>query len=333
MPTTSLKLEKKYLKISALGNVLVGCVGITIAIVSSSQAILLDGLFNLTYFATGLFTLKVASLVAGGDDERFPFGYAFFEPLVNGMKGVLVLGISIISLLGAVQALLDGGRSIAAGIAIAYGIFASITSWTTAHITNLGVKATNSPLVRADVENWIINAAISSCVLLAFGGIFVLRALGLGALAPYVDPVVVLAVVAISLSVPVQMAWKSLLALLNRAPTSDIIEEITNIVDANLTNLPVQERFIRVVQPGRQRMVLVHVVLAADYKPDSLSHLDAIREKTYEALSKTHVDTILDILFTTDRQWGAPQSSLKKVQIGNPRSKRKRKDQLSSPNY
>ena len=95
MQTNALKQEKQYLKISALGNVLVGCIGIAVAAVSSSQAIMLDGMFNLTYFATGLFTIKVASLVAGGDDERSPHGYAFFEPLVNGIKGMLVLGVFV----------------------------------------------------------------------------------------------------------------------------------------------------------------------------------------------------------------------------------------------
>lgn len=55
---SSLRIEKKYLLTSAFGNVLVGCIGMAVAVVSSSQAILLDGVFNLTYFATGLFTVN-----------------------------------------------------------------------------------------------------------------------------------------------------------------------------------------------------------------------------------------------------------------------------------
>ena len=84
------------------------------AIASSSQAILLDGLFNIAYLAAGLFTIRVAALLAGGDDERFPFGYGFFEPLVNGIKGLLVLGVTVMALYGAVQALFTGGREIEA---------------------------------------------------------------------------------------------------------------------------------------------------------------------------------------------------------------------------
>jgi predicted Co/Zn/Cd cation transporter (cation efflux family) len=55
-------------------------------------------------------------------------------------------------------------------------------------------------------------------------------------------------------------------------------------------------------------MVLVHVVLPTDYRPDRLSQLDAIRFQTYQALCETNVVTIVDVMFTTDRQWGAPLS-------------------------
>ena len=270
----------------------------------------MDGLFNLTYFATGLFTVKVAGLVARGDDERFPHGYAFFEPLVNGLKGVLVLGVSVMALLGAVGALWSGGRSIAAGAAVAYGAFASLTCWGVALVTRYGAKRTGSPLVSADAENWIVNAAISSCVLLAFGGIFVLQAAGLDAFVPYVDPVVVVAVVGFSLGVPVRMAWQALMELLNRAPEENVVRRVTELVDQHLTDLPVSERFVRVIQPGRTRLVLVHVVLQEEFRPDGLKPLDDIRLRTQESLRHAHEGAVLDMLFTHDRRWGAPLSEV-----------------------
>lgn len=285
-----------------------GVVGMVMAPITSSQAILLDGLFNLTYFASGLFTIKVASLVAGGDDQRFPHGYAFFEPLVNGIKGMLVLGVSVAAMVGAIQALLGGGREIAAAMAIGYGLFASSLCWGVSYITWRGAKETQSPLVRADAENWIVNAAISSCVLIAFTLMFLLRAIGLDWLTPYVDPIVVLAVVAISILVPVRMAHNALMALLNRAPTQEVVDQVTSIIDANLADVPVKERFIRVTQPGRQRMVLAHIVLPDDYELNDLGSLDALREKIYAGLRDAHAVTIADVLFTTNRKWGAPLS-------------------------
>jgi len=54
--------------------------------------------------------LKVARLVLRGDGERFPLGYAFFEPLVNGIKGILLLGLTLTALFSAFDALFSGGR-------------------------------------------------------------------------------------------------------------------------------------------------------------------------------------------------------------------------------
>ena len=71
MNAAALKVERRFLIISAVCNLLLGCLGITFFLVSSSQAILLDGLFNMSYFATGLFTVKVASLVSESSLDSF----------------------------------------------------------------------------------------------------------------------------------------------------------------------------------------------------------------------------------------------------------------------
>jgi cation diffusion facilitator family transporter len=298
--------ERKALLVSTIGNLVVGCVGIFFAVFSSSQAIMLDALFNLAYFATGLFTLKVAALVQEGDDVHFPLGYSFFESLINGIKGVLVLGVSVMALVGAVQALFTGGRAIAAGTAIVYGIFAAIMCWGLAAATRRGARRTGSPLVLADAENWLVNAAISSAVLLAFIGIVVIKDTAVEFLVPYIDPALVLIVVLISISVPVRMAWQALMELLNRSPSQKIIKEVDDIVKRCLASLPVQKYFVRVIQPGRNRMVLVHVVLPTDFQVNGLPMLDALRAETLDKLQDAHPATALDMIFTADPTWGAP---------------------------
>ena len=303
-------VEQRYLIISAIGNLIIGLIGLIFSVTTSSQAILLDGLFNLTYFATGLFTLKVARLVTQADDERFPAGYAFFEPLVNGIKGVLVLGISLMALAGALQAIFSGGRSIAAGMAIAYGTFATLACLGLAIMTRMGFKRTQSPLIHADAENWTVNAAISSAVLLAFGGIFLIRETRFSYLVPYVDPALVLIVVLISISVPVRMAWQALMEMLNRTPPQNVVEQVRQIVRKDLAALPYRQLFVRVLQPGRTRIVMVHAVLPQDFPEIKLRVLDEIRRKTLESLKQAHLATIVDIVFTADSSLAEPASPL-----------------------
>jgi len=299
-------IENRYLKVSALGNLFMATLGIGFFTVTDSQAILLDGLFDLTYFFAALFTYKVAQLVHREDDDRFPYGYAYFEPLVNGVKGLLVLGISIMAFVDATAALLTGGRAIAAGYAILYAATATSGCIGFAFFVRHGARLSASPLLRIDASNWVINAAISACVLIAFSSILLLRDTAYDFLVPYVDPMVVVSVILISLSVPVRMAWQSLMELLNRAPPDKVTDQVRTILEDCTTQLPVEELFIRVLHPGRTRMVLAHVVLPDNFSIETIAMLDNIREQCQNRLREAHLATILDMVFTSDRYWGAP---------------------------
>ena len=57
---------------SAAGNLVMAAAGIAFATAKASQAILLDGLVDLTDFVAALFSLKVAQLIHREDDDRFP---------------------------------------------------------------------------------------------------------------------------------------------------------------------------------------------------------------------------------------------------------------------
>lgn len=299
--------ERRFLQISAGGNLVSACLGLTFAALTSSQAILLDGFFDLVYFSAALFTLKVSRLVHRVDDAHFPVGYAFFEPLTNLIKGLLVTGISLMALAGALQALFSGGRQIAANLAIAYGCLAVLLCVAMVAVMKHGGRKHESPLLRADSENWIVNGAISACVVLAFASILVLERIpSLHGLIPYVDPTIVIAVVSFSFWIPVRMAWNALMQLLNRAPSEAIVEEVNAAVRESIADLPVSESFVRVLQPGRARAVLVHVVLPHDHPPQSLQELDAVRARTLWRLKELHLATALDMLFSTDRRWGEP---------------------------
>lgn len=298
--------ERRYLIVSACGNLFMAVLGLGFAFLTDSQAILLDGLFDATYLIAGLFTLKVVALVHRVDDERFPYGYAHFEPLVNGVKGLLVLGISLEALGGAVASLLGGGHQIFAGAAIFYAILATAGSVALALVVRRAARRTASPLLKADGENWIVNAAVSACVIVAFAAILLVRGTRLGYLGPYIDSLVVVLVVLFTLSVPVRMAWQALMALLNRAPAAGTVSQVRAIIETSLAGLPVEELFVRVIQPGRTRMVLAHAVLPASHRVESLTSLDAVRADAEARLREAHLATILDLVFTADRRWGEP---------------------------
>ena len=310
MDAQQIQTERKILILSALACLVIGTVALAAALLSKSQAILLDGLFNLTYFLAGLFTIKISRLVMRGDDERFPNGYSFFEALMNGIKGLLILGVSVMALIGAVEALLEGGRNIEPGFAIAYAIFATILAWILAIFSTKGYRRSRSPLVKADADGWIVNAAISTAVLVAFVAVYLIQDSDYQHIAPYIDPSLVLVVVLISLSVPIRMSWQALMGLLNRAPSPEIVASVNETVRKSLADWPVEELFVRVVQPGRVRGIMIHVVLPETFPAIDLDAFDQQREHTLQALKQVHGMILMDIVFTKQRRWGAPASHM-----------------------
>ena len=160
--------EHGALLLSAGAALVLGVVGVAAALLTGSGAILLDGLFNLCFFATALLALRVATLVARPDDERYPFGYLFFEPLINTGKGLLILGVSLFALFDAVSAILAGGRVVVVGPAMVYAAVATVACTAVALILRRAARRAPSPLVAADVENWTVNALVSGGVLAGF---------------------------------------------------------------------------------------------------------------------------------------------------------------------
>ena len=97
--------------------------------------------------------------------------------------------------------------------------------------------------------------------------------------------------------------------LVNRAPSAEIRTAVRECVERELADVPAEQVTVRVLQPGRTRLVFVHVVLQPDAE-FSVEQMDAAREKGSVALAKLHENTEPDILFTKDRKWGAPMPSV-----------------------
>ena len=105
-------LEKRGLWLSIIGALFMAGLGVGFAILTSSSAVLLDGLFSLIGFAVGLVSLRVATLVRRPDDDLYHFGYAAYEPMLNLSKGLLMALVTIFALVSAIMVVLNGGREI-----------------------------------------------------------------------------------------------------------------------------------------------------------------------------------------------------------------------------
>ena len=75
--------DKIGLNLSIFVTLFMSILGISFGIFIQSEAILLDGFFNVVSFIMALITLGVAWLQKQPENENFNFGYLSFIPLVN----------------------------------------------------------------------------------------------------------------------------------------------------------------------------------------------------------------------------------------------------------
>ena len=301
-----MKTESSTLAFSAFMALLIGCAGITATLASNSQAILLDGSFNLIYFSVALVTIKVSKLASRPDSESYPFGYSYFESLVNLCKGLLILGVSIFALVDAIAALLTGGREISAGLAVIYALFATAACSLTAWVMHRSQRHVSSPLVAADKLNWLVNSVISAAVLVAFCLVMLFERLDWRGIVPYVDSLLVMAVVLLCLGVPVRMASQALRELLNKTPDETVAEPVRQAVARGLADIDTQEVRVRMVRPGRLLYIMVHVVLPKALHDSTLAHQDALRQQIDEEVRRIYSPVVCDVVFTEDDRWAAP---------------------------
>ncbi len=280
--------------------------GILFAALTGSEAVLLDGLFSLIAFAMGIFSLKVARLVAKPDDEKFQLGYANFEPFVNTSKGAIMGFLCLYALYSAITALFQGGRPISSGYALLYAAVAAIGCFAIAFRQQKVSKTTHSPLVEVEAKGWLIDGLLSSAVFVAFIILVFAEKTSWSVYAPYADPLIVIVLVALAAPIPIAVIRSSLRELLLGAPDSDFQNEIRAKLKTATRDLPLEGTILRMVKVGRSFYLQVYLVVPESHKTASVAELDEVRAQIAGQIRQVSPQITIDITFTMDAKWAQP---------------------------
>jgi cation diffusion facilitator family transporter len=285
-----------------------------VAVLTGSGAILLDAAFNLCFFATALFTLRIARLLRRPDDRAYPFGYLQFEPLIGLVKGLLIIGVGILALADSARAILGGGTEVSAGLALAYAAYSTLHCALVAWLLRRANRRTPSPLIAGDIDNWMVNLAISLGMLVAFCLALLLQRAGMEAAARYVDPALVSLVVLLTVGVPLRMSGSAVLALLQRSPDVAVVSDIERRAGQGLGELRPDRLVVRVVKPGRTTYALIHVQVGERDLAMDVAGSDQLRRAIVGAVAAAHAPAIVDVVFTGIPEFVAPTTGFAPVE-------------------
>lgn len=296
-----IRKEKKALRISLFGVVFFVALALGFAVYTGSDAILFDGIYSLVSFATALVTLKVASLAERPDDERFHFGYTTLEPTLNLFKSLITMVVCVYAATEAVQRLLSGGTEAAYGWAVVYGFAATAGCMSVAMLLRRYGRDARSELVNVESKAWLVDGLLSASVLLGFLFAWALSQSAYSHWAPYVDPLLLILIIALALPVPGKVFINSLREVIVMAPPEAVVDEIGERLLPTLAAIPSELIEYRVNKRGRNTYLLVHVVVKAESENISIARLDEIRRTSSKIMKAWNPEIVMDILFVRDK--------------------------------
>ena len=264
-----------------------------------SNAILLDGFFSLISLLQIVAVHWISKLTWRPDDAAHPYGFVAFTPLLNAIRGVLMLAVCAFAAFEAIGSIVHGGEAPKPGAGIAYGTIAAAGCLLAAYVVRNAARDAGSPLLDVDAQTWWIDGFFSLVVAVAFGIALILQEHSLMTAARYVDPVLVLLLVVLAVPWPLHTIRISFRELLLFSPQEEVRGRVESTVRTALENLESEKIACRVVPSGYDVYITCHVLMPAD-RVIAVETLDAARAHAISMLSGEFQNVDLDLVVTSD---------------------------------
>ncbi|MEA3301959.1 MAG: cation diffusion facilitator family transporter [Pseudomonadota bacterium] len=303
MNKTQEKIESRALRASAWGYLFMALLGGLFFYLARSEAILLDGIYSFISLLMTFLAQRVSLLVHTPYTDSFHFGFAHFEPLLNVVRILLILAITGFATVSAIVALLSGGRALNADTAVIYGLVAAAGCLAMAWRQRRASRQATSPILAVDAHNWLIDGVLSSGVAVTFFAAYLLRSSAYADWIAYVDPLLVIVMVALLLPTPLKSLGENLREVLMQAPSPEMQAEIRQKIVQAVEPVAEEQLYIRMLPVGRFLYLQVHILLPADAPLQGIEECDRVRERIHEGLKELHPRLTLDVVFTADERW------------------------------
>jgi len=199
------------------------------------------------------------------------------------------------------QRFLTGGTEAEYGWAVVYGVLATSGCFTVAILLRKYGRDSRSDLVNVESKAWFVDALLSASVLLGFIFAWTISKSSYAHYAPYVDPLLLMIIVALALPIPGKIFLNSLREVIVMAPPSDVVDEIGERLIPTLAHVPHDLIEYRVNKRGRNTYLLVHVLVSDEFEIHSIERLDDIRRKSSAQMKEWNPEIVMDILFVKDK--------------------------------
>ena len=298
-----MKLENKILKISMVGALFFALFGIAWGWTVQSEMIIFDGLYSFISLALTMLSLYINNFMAKKELDKYPFGKYILEPLVISLKSLIIGGMCLYSLIGAIQDIVNGGNSVEYGSALIYSIVSVVGCGGVYIFMKKKGEKISSEMVKVEASQWLMDTLLSIGVLVGFVIAMIIRNTRFSWLNVYIDPMMVIMVSVVFIKMPIQSFINSFKEILCVKANDEINDDIYFIVKEIEKEYKFEDSISRVSKIGGELRIEIDFIYNEESKLKDLDQMDCFREEVYDAIKHIDYNKWLNVSFTGDKKW------------------------------
>lgn len=293
------KREKQALWLSLTAGIAFAAAEFGFAIFTHSQSVLMDAVYDTTELIFIVLILYMTPLFYKPISEDRPYGYFQLESIFLIIKGFMMLSVTFGVSADVIHSALSGGNPVNEWLISLFQLVLGLASVFIYLIMRKINSMLSSPTVETELLEWKLDIYYSVGLSLAFFASTFLKKTSLAFLAPYVDPFVAVAVMAMMLPENVKMLWGAMRDVFLFAPDDETVEIIKGICNEKMEEERISPVYVDVTKTGRRVWVAVYFDTQASTL--SVRGLRRVTDNITCELRKTYENCVCELILLPKR--------------------------------
>lgn len=288
------KREKSAMSVSLYGNLVFVVIELVMALVTDSQAVLLDAVYDGVEFCMLLPSIFLIPLLYKPSNEEHPFGYMQIETIFVVVKGITMTAVTFGLIFNNINLMLHGGHIVSFHTVAGFELFACILGIIVTIYLYYKNKQMESPLINMEMQGWRIDSFISLGMTVAFLLPMLIRFDWFQHVVPYLDQLITIVLSLVMIPTPIHTVITGIRDLMLIPPEEETIDDIKGTIEPIIGVYGHKNLYYDIVRTGRKLWISVYISFEKDIV--SLSKFKQLQDQCIKALASKYSDFYFELL-------------------------------------
>lgn len=288
------KREKSAVSVSLYGNLVFVVIELMMALVTDSQAVLLDAVYDGVEFCMLLPSIFLIPLLYKPSNEEHPFGYMQIETIFVVVKGITMTAVTFGLVFNNINLMLHGGHIVSFHTVAGFELFACILGIIVTVYLYYKNKQMESPLINMEMQGWRIDSFISLGMTVAFLLPMLIPFDWFQHIVPYLDQLITIVLSLVMIPTPIHTVITGIRDLMLIPPEEETIDDIKETIEPIIGVYGHKNLYYDIVRTGRKLWISVYISFEKDIV--SLSKFKQLQDQCIKALASKYSDFYFELL-------------------------------------